>query len=113
MDAAIGKVEAELGALAVLVNNAGIDIIKPFVDSTLDEWERILAVNLLGTFHCCQAALVGMIERGSGVIVNFASDAARVGSSGEAVYSATKGGVIAFSKTLARRPPVTGSGSTA
>jgi len=102
VDAAIGKVEAELGALAVLVNNAGIDIIKPFVESTLDEWERIISVNLLGTFHCCQSALVGMIERGGGVIVNFASDAARVGSSGEAVYSATKGGVVAFTKTLAR-----------
>lgn len=102
VDAAIGKVEAELGPLGVLVNNAGIDIVKPFVESTLEEWERIISVNLLGTFHCCQSALAGMIERGSGVIVNFASDAARVGSSGEAVYSATKGGVIAFSKTLAR-----------
>jgi 2-hydroxycyclohexanecarboxyl-CoA dehydrogenase len=86
----------------VLVNNAGIDIIKPFVDSTADEWERIVSVNLMGTFHCCQSVLPGMIERSRGVIVNFASDAARVGSTGEAVYSATKGGVIAFSKTLAR-----------
>jgi 2-hydroxycyclohexanecarboxyl-CoA dehydrogenase len=56
----------------------------------------------MGTFHCCQAALVGMTARGEGAIVNFASDAGRVGSSGEAVYSATKGGVIAFTKTLAR-----------
>jgi 2-hydroxycyclohexanecarboxyl-CoA dehydrogenase len=102
VDAAIAKVEADLGPLDVLVNNAGIDVIKPFVDSTTDEWERIIAVNLMGTFHCCQAALVGMIERGRGAIVNFASDAGRVGSSGEAVYSATKGGVLAFTKTLAR-----------
>jgi 2-hydroxycyclohexanecarboxyl-CoA dehydrogenase len=102
IDAALAKVEAELGPLDVLVNNAGIDIIKPFVESTPDEWTRIISVNLLGTLHCCQAALTGMIERGRGVIVNFASDAARVGSTGEAVYSATKGGVVAFSKTLAR-----------
>ncbi len=100
--AAVARVEQELGPLDVLVNNAGIDIVKPFVDSTEDEWDRIIAVNLKGTFHCCQAVLTGMIERGDGVIVNFASDAARVGSSGEAVYSATKGGVIAFTKTLAR-----------
>jgi 2-hydroxycyclohexanecarboxyl-CoA dehydrogenase len=84
------------------VNNAGIDVIKPFVESTADEWQRIITVNLMGMFHCCQSALVGMLERGDGAIVNFASDAARVGSSGEAVYSATKGGVISFTKTLAR-----------
>ncbi len=102
VDAAIATVESELGPLAVLVNNAGIDIIKPFAESTVDEWDLIISVNLKGTLHCCQSALVGMVGRGGGVIVNFASDAGRVGSSGEAVYSATKGGVIAFSKTLAR-----------
>ena len=102
IDAAIAKAQADLGPLAVLVNNAGIDVIKPFVESTADEWERIIAVNLMGMFHCCQSVLVGMLERGDGAIVNFASDAARVGSSGEAVYSATKGGVISFTKTLAR-----------
>jgi 2-hydroxycyclohexanecarboxyl-CoA dehydrogenase len=84
------------------VNNAGIDIVKPFVESTADEWERIIAVNLVGMLHCCQSVLPGMIERGDGAIVSLASDAARVGSSGEAVYSATKGGVVAFSKALAR-----------
>jgi 2-hydroxycyclohexanecarboxyl-CoA dehydrogenase len=102
VDAALAKVHAELGPLDVLVNNAGIDVIKPFMESTVDEWERIMAVNLMGLFHCCQSALVGMMERGEGAIVNFASDAGRIGSSGEAVYSATKGGVIAFTKTLAR-----------
>ncbi len=102
VDAALAKVQAELGPLDVLVNNAGIDVIKPFIESTPEEWERILAVNLTGLFNCCQAALVGMVERTQGAIVNFASDAGRVGSSGEAVYSATKGGVVAFTKTLAR-----------
>ncbi len=101
VDAAIATTEAEVGPLSILVNNAGIDVIKPFIDSTPDEWERIIAVNLMGTFHCCQSALAVMQPRG-GAIVNFASDAGRVGSSREAVYSATKGGVIAFTKTLAR-----------
>jgi 2-hydroxycyclohexanecarboxyl-CoA dehydrogenase len=99
---AVAEVETELGPVEALVNNAGIDVIKPFVDSTEDEWDRIIAVNLKGTIACCRAVLDGMLARGSGRIVSIASDAGRVGSSGEAVYSATKGGVIAFTKTLAR-----------
>jgi 2-hydroxycyclohexanecarboxyl-CoA dehydrogenase len=98
----VAEVEARLGPVEALVNNAGIDVIKPFVDSTEDEWDRIIAVNLKGTIACCRAVLDGMIERGSGRIVSIASDAGRVGSSGEAVYSASKGGVISFTKTLAR-----------
>ena len=100
--AAVAEVEAALGPVTALVNNAGIDVIKPFVDSTEDEWDRIIAVNLKGTIGFCRAVLDGMIERNAGRIVSIASDAGRVGSSGEAVYSATKGGVISFSKTLAR-----------
>ena len=84
VDAAVATTEAEVGPLSILVNNAGIDVIKPFVDTTPDEWERIIAVNLMGLFHCCQSALEVMQPRG-GAIVNFASDAGRVGSSGEAV----------------------------
>lgn len=100
--AAITQVEAVLGPLTGVVNNAGIDVIKPFLDSTEDEWDRIIAVNLRGTINVCRAALDVMVPRKQGRIVNIGSDAGRVGSSGEAVYSATKGGVIAFSKTLAR-----------
>jgi 2-hydroxycyclohexanecarboxyl-CoA dehydrogenase len=100
--AGVAAIESALGPVEALVNNAGIDVIKPFVDSTEDEWDRIIAVNLKGTILCCRAVLDGMIERGSGRIVSVASDAGRVGSSGEAVYSATKGGVISFTKTLAR-----------
>ena len=100
--AVVGRVEADLGPIEALVNNAGTDVFKAFVDSTVEEWDRIIAVNLKGTIGCCRAVLDGMIERQSGRIVSIASDAGRVGSSGEAVYSATKGGVIAFSKTLAR-----------
>lgn len=100
--AAFTRVDSELGPIGGLVNNAGIDVIKPFVDSTEDEWDQIIAVNLKGTISCCREVLDGMIERKVGRIVSIASDAGRVGSSGEAVYSATKGGVISFSKTLAR-----------
>src|SRR5213075_2147216 len=70
--------------------------------STEDEWDRVIAINLKGPINCSRAVLDAMIDRKSGRIVNIASDAGRVGSSGEAVYSATKGGVIAFTKTLAR-----------
>ena len=97
--AAVGE---RLGPVDVLVNNAGIDVIGPFLESTEDVWQRIIAVNLVGTLRCCRAVAPGMVERGSGAIVNIASDAGKVGSSGEAVYSATKGGIIAFTKTLAR-----------
>jgi len=102
VDAAIAVVEEQLGAIDVLVNNAGVDIIKPFLDSTEQEWDRVIGVNLRGTIQCCHRVAAGMVDRGRGAIVNIGSDAGRVGSSGEAVYSATKGGVIAFTKTLAR-----------
>jgi 2-hydroxycyclohexanecarboxyl-CoA dehydrogenase len=91
-----------LGPIDALVNNAGIDVIGPFLESDEADWGRILSVNLMGLFHCCKAVLPAMIERGRGTIINLGSEAGRVGSSGEAVYSATKGGVIAFTKTLAR-----------
>jgi 2-hydroxycyclohexanecarboxyl-CoA dehydrogenase len=100
--AALDEVRATAGPPHILVNNAGIDVIKPFVESTEDEWDRIIAVNLKGPINCSRAVLDAMIERKYGRIVNIASDAGRVGSSGEAVYSGTKGGVIAFTKTLAR-----------
>ena len=102
VNAALDEVRAAAGPPDILVNNAGIDVIKPFVDSTEEEWDRIIAVNLKGPINCSRAVLDAMIERKYGRIVNIASDAGRVGSSGEAVYSATKGGVIAFTKTLAR-----------
>lgn len=100
--AAIRQVEAELGPVHVLVNNAGIDRVEPFVESTEDSWRRIVEVNLLGTVICTRAVLDGMLERGAGRIICIASDAGKVGSSGEVVYSGTKGGIIAFAKALAR-----------
>lgn len=102
VDAAVAATEADLGPVAVLVNNAGWDVFKPFVKTVPAEWERLIAINLTGALHMLHAVLPGMAERKAGRIVNVASDAARGGSSGEAVYSACKGGLVALSKTLAR-----------
>lgn len=102
VDAAVAATEAQLGPIDVLVNNAGWDIFKPFVKTVPAEWDKLIAINLTGALHMLHAVLPGMAERKCGRIVNVASDAARGGSSGEAVYSACKGGLVALSKTLAR-----------
>ena len=102
VDAAVAATESALGPIAVLVNNAGWDVFKPFVKTVPDEWDKLIAINLVGALHMLHAVLPGMAERRYGRIVNVASDAARGGSSGEAVYSACKGGLVALSKTLAR-----------
>jgi 2-hydroxycyclohexanecarboxyl-CoA dehydrogenase len=86
----------------VLVNNAGWDRPIPFLETDEAFWDRILALNLKAHFHLAQAVLPHMIRQGGGKVIAIASDAGRVGSSGEAIYSAAKGGVIAFTKTLAR-----------
>ncbi|MGW2287434.1 SDR family NAD(P)-dependent oxidoreductase [Streptomyces phaeochromogenes] len=99
---AVERVTGELGPVDILVNNAAVDVIGRFVDSTEETWDRIIAVNLRGTLTMTRAVLDSMTERGGGRVVLIASDAGRVGSSGEVVYSATKGGVIAFGKALAR-----------
>jgi 2-hydroxycyclohexanecarboxyl-CoA dehydrogenase len=90
------------GGLDVLVNNAGMDEFSFFTDTDPGLWERVLAVNLKGVLACTHATLPGMQQAGYGRIVNIASEAGRVGSKGSAVYSAAKGGVIAFTKTIAR-----------
>ncbi|MDD2691520.1 MULTISPECIES: 2-hydroxycyclohexanecarboxyl-CoA dehydrogenase [Simplicispira] len=102
VDAAVAAVEAQLGPIAVLVNNAGWDVFKPFVKTVPAEWAKLIDINLTGALHMLHAVLPGMAARQYGRIVNVASDAARGGSSGEAVYAACKGGLVALSKTLAR-----------
>jgi len=102
VDTAIAEVVARLGAIDVLVNNAGWDIFKPFTKTQPVDWERLIAINLTGALHMHHAVLPGMVARKTGRIINIASDAARVGSSGEAVYAACKGGLVSFSKTIAR-----------
>ena len=99
---AVAETAKQLGPIDVLVNNAGWDKIEPFVKSQEETWDRVIAINLKGPIRCARAVLDSMIERRSGKIVSIGSDAGRVGSSGEAVYSAAKAGVIGFGRTLAR-----------
>jgi 2-hydroxycyclohexanecarboxyl-CoA dehydrogenase len=103
--AAVAEAEKRLGPIHVLVNNAGWDKVEPFVKSEESTWDRVLAINLKGPIICARAVLDGMIERRAGRIVSLGSDAGRVGSTGEAVYSAAKAGVR---RSLARSP-ATGS----
>lgn len=92
----------ELGPVEVLVNCAGWDVLTPFVATDEDFWDRIIEINYKGPLRTTHGCLPAMIEAGFGRIVNIGSDAGRVGSSGEAVYAGAKGGVIAFTKTIAR-----------
>ena len=98
----IESVADELGHIDILVNNAGWDIAKPFIDTDPELWDKIININLRGPLNMHKAVLPAMLDNGGGKIVNIASDAGRVGSSGESVYSACKGGIIAFTKTIAR-----------
>lgn len=102
VEEAVGRLEAAAGPIDILVNNAGWDRLGRFLDSEPEQWRKIVDINLFGHFHMHRAVGVRMARREAGRIVNIASDAARVGSSGEAVYSACKGGIVAFSKSLAR-----------
>lgn len=92
----------ELGSVEILVNCAGWDELMPFLDTDEDFWDRVIEINFKGTLRTVHACLPAMVEAGWGRIVNISSDAARVGSSLEAVYSGAKGGVISFTKTIAR-----------
>jgi 2-hydroxycyclohexanecarboxyl-CoA dehydrogenase len=99
--AAVRAAESDLGPIDVLVNNAGYDEWSWFTDTDPDLWDRVLAVNLRGVIAVTHAVLPGMQERRRGRIVSTASEAGRVGSSGSAVYSAAKAGVIGFTKAIA------------
>ena len=96
------QVEERLGPIDVAVNNAGWDELRPFMETDEAFWSRVVEINFMGCLRVTHAVLPGMVERGFGRIVNVASDAGRVGSSLESVYSGAKGGVIAFTKTIAR-----------
>jgi 2-hydroxycyclohexanecarboxyl-CoA dehydrogenase len=98
----ITAVQADVGPIHVLVNNAGTDRMAFFLDTDEADWTRVLGINLVGTMACTHAVLPGMQERRSGAIVNVASEAGRVGAVGGAAYAASKGGVIAFTKAIAR-----------
>lgn len=102
IDAFGAAVQAQLGAVDVLVNGAGWGRTAPFWEGTPEFWAKLVALNFVGPMQLTKALLPAMIERGSGRIVNVSSDAGRVGSLGETVYSGAKGGLIAFTKSLAR-----------
>jgi 2-hydroxycyclohexanecarboxyl-CoA dehydrogenase len=101
-DALAADIGAHGNRLDVLVNAAGWDIIQPFMDNTPEYWARIVSLNFMGPVQVTRALLQLLIESGSGRIVNVSSDAGRVGSFGETVYAGAKGGIIAFTKSLAR-----------
>jgi 2-hydroxycyclohexanecarboxyl-CoA dehydrogenase len=101
-EATAGKIKSGIGRLDVVVNAAGWDIIQPFMDNTPEYWAKIVSLNFMGPVQVSRAMLPLLIESGSGRIVNVSSDAGRVGSFGETVYAGAKGGVIAFTKSLAR-----------
>ena len=96
------RFEADAGPVELLANVAGWDKASSFLDSDVELWKRIIGINLYGPLNVQHVIVRGMAQRKSGRVVNVASDAGRVGSSGEAVYSACKGGIAAFTKTLAR-----------
>lgn len=100
--AAVAEVTTTLGVIEIVVNNAGWDDFMPFLKTTEDFWDKILDLNFKGALRVCHTVVPGMVERGFGRVINIGSDAGRVGSSLEAVYSGAKGGIIAFTKTLAR-----------
>ena len=100
--AALQRTEDELGPIDVLVTMAALNLNERFIESDGTAWERVVDVNLFETFIPCREVVPGMLERGHGRVITFGSDAGKVGSAGSAVYGATKGGIIAFTKTLAR-----------
>jgi 2-hydroxycyclohexanecarboxyl-CoA dehydrogenase len=102
VDAAVDAAERAVGPIAVLVNCAGWDEFHPFLETDEPFWDRVIEINFKGCLRLCHRVVPGMVAAERGRVVNIASDAARVGSSLEAVYSGAKGGVVAFSKTLAR-----------
>jgi len=102
VEAAVASFEREVGETTGLVNNAGWDLAAPFLETDAALWRKIVEINLFSPLHVTRAVLTRMVERGRGRIVSVASDAGRVGSSGEAVYAACKGGIVAFSKSVAR-----------
>ncbi len=101
VEGAVGRVLDALGRLDVLVNNSGVAIVKPLVETPPEEWRAVLETNLTGTFNCCRAVGPAMIARKAGKVINLASVLGAHGLPGYTAYSASKGGIIALTRTLA------------
>jgi 2-hydroxycyclohexanecarboxyl-CoA dehydrogenase len=101
IDAALDRVRAELGPIAIMITSAGLDSFEPFTDITIESWERVLAVNLTGTFHCLQAAAPDMLSARWGRMVTISSSSAQSGAARMAHYVASKCGVIGLTRALA------------
>ncbi len=102
VNAMVKQTQEALGNIDVLINCVGWDVIEPFWKNQVEYWDKVIDINYKSVIYCSRAVLDGMMENNSGKIINIASDAGRGGSSGETVYSGAKGGVIAFTKSLAR-----------
>ncbi len=102
VQACVKQITRTWGPIDVLVNNAGWDKIEPFLQSQPETWDKVIGINLRGPINFCHTVAAQMAKREQGKIISISSDAGRVGSTGEAVYSACKAGIIGFSKTLAR-----------
>src|SRR6185437_6816975 len=108
VESAVRRVEGELGAIEILVNTAGWDEFRSFLETGEEFWDRIIELNYKGCLRVCRRVVPGMVEREYGRVVNISSDAARVGSSLEAVYAGAKAAQVAFGKTLAREVALRG-----
>ena len=98
----VERVIERFGRIDGLVNNAGLTLVGPFLETTTEEWEAVIRTDLTGAFHTCKAALPSMVERGSGTIVNLASRLGQIGVAETAAYSAAKAGIIGLTRSLAR-----------
>jgi NAD(P)-dependent dehydrogenase (short-subunit alcohol dehydrogenase family) len=101
VEAAVAQVRSRFGPIAILVNNAGIECVTPFVSMDVDTWARVFDVNMTGTFHCTQVALPDMLEAGWGRVINVSSSSAQRGARGMVAYSSSKGAMISFTRSLA------------
>jgi len=102
VDSMVAKIEAHFGHIDVLVNNAGIVLVKPFLETTPEDWQHVIDTDLGSVFHTCQAVLPGMLEKGEGCIINVASELAFAGRDRYCAYTAAKGGVVTLTRSLAR-----------
>jgi len=102
VESAVAEANAQFGPIHILVNNAGWDVFRPFLQTTPEEWAKLIAINFVGVMNLHHAVLPQMVTANYGRIINISSDAARVGSTGEAVYAGCKAAIIGFSKTIAR-----------